>query len=690
MEQLGLGEHAKKNARCPFHEDKNPSFSVFKVGSAWFFKCHAGCGTGDEINFLEKHKGIPRIEATKLYLEMAGCAPLPDSLWRRSNNKESEALHWLDCVNTLTDKDLERLGNERWYSRAFCAWLRDNKLVGLHKDCVAFPVEDHAGHVVGAHYRLRNGSWRYTPSAKAAPLVIGELIKGDNVHVFESQWDAFAFMDQSGERSGIIITRGASNGAAGKIPECSTAFLWTQNDPAGEKWEKDVTERAKDVNATVKRVKIPSPHNDLNDFCKAGATCDDLVRALAGAETLYVSVKARALAESAKERSNEFVLNKSMLPDLASVLEEITSVLQRNITFSSEHQAVVVALWIAHTHVIDQLNITPYLHIASPVKRCGKSNLLSCLKYLTSNAWHVVNPSVAVLYRKIESDCPTLLLDEADRSFDGGESGRQDLLAILNSGYKRGATVYRCGGANRDRLDSFAVFCPKAFAGIGELPDTTQDRCLPIRLERQVRGRRRRFLEDHVEREMAPIRDRLAKWAKTEDAKNRLSITILDWAFPESLSDRAVEVCESLFKIAIAAGGRWYERTREAAAFIFGGEEDENQATSQLAAIRDAFQEDDRLSTSELIARLLDRDDSPFPNWWLKETGKKAIGKSLARILKPFGVRAKKFRVDGEQVRGYERVDLEPVWERYCTPINNTHADSSDLDVLDVSPSVTP
>ena len=214
------------------------------------------------------------------------------------------------------------------------------------------------------------------------------------------------------------------------------------------------------------------------------------------------------------------------------------------------------------------------------------------------------------------------------------------------------------------------MFCPKAFAGIGELPDTTQDRCLPIRLERQVRGRRRRFLEDHVEREMAPIRDRLAKWAKTEDAKNRLSITILDWAFPESLSDRAVEVCESLFKIAIAAGGRWYERTREAAAFIFGGEEDENQATSQLAAIRDAFQEDDRLSTSELIARLLDRDDSPFPNWWLKETGKKAI--------------------DGEQVRGYERVDLEPVWERYCTPINNTHADSSDLDVLDVSPSVTP
>jgi hypothetical protein len=188
---------------------------------------------------------------------------------------------------------------------------------------------------------------------------------------------------------------------------------------------------------------------------------------------------------------------------------------------------------------------------------------------------------------------------------------------------------------------------------------------------------------------MTPIRDELAAWAKTEDAKNKLSITILDSAFPESLSDRAVEVCEPLFKIAIAAGGSWYHRIREATAFIFGAEEDENQSTSQLAAIRDAFQEDDRLSTSDLIDRLLDRDDLPFPNWWLKETDKKVTGKWLAKVLKPFGVKTNKFRVDGQQVRGYERLDLEPVWERYCTPIAALPAKSTDVDVSDVSSSVT-
>ena len=33
LKQLGLGEHAKKTARCPFHEDRNPSFSVFQIGA---------------------------------------------------------------------------------------------------------------------------------------------------------------------------------------------------------------------------------------------------------------------------------------------------------------------------------------------------------------------------------------------------------------------------------------------------------------------------------------------------------------------------------------------------------------------------------------------------------------------------------------------------------------------------------
>jgi hypothetical protein len=75
MQQLGLGEHAKESARCPLpgHEDKHPSFSVFKGGDGlWHFNCFSRCGDGDEVMFLSKLKGISLNKAMSLYLEMAG------------------------------------------------------------------------------------------------------------------------------------------------------------------------------------------------------------------------------------------------------------------------------------------------------------------------------------------------------------------------------------------------------------------------------------------------------------------------------------------------------------------------------------------------------------------------------------------------------------------------------------------
>jgi DNA primase len=73
MRQLGYEEkHITRTAICPFHDDQKPSFSVFNRGKGWQWKCHAGCGHGDEIGFLVKHFDISRKEAIKRYLDMAG------------------------------------------------------------------------------------------------------------------------------------------------------------------------------------------------------------------------------------------------------------------------------------------------------------------------------------------------------------------------------------------------------------------------------------------------------------------------------------------------------------------------------------------------------------------------------------------------------------------------------------------
>jgi Protein of unknown function (DUF3987) len=137
------------------------------------------------------------------------------------------------------------------------------------------------------------------------PLVIGELVAGDPVRLFESYWDAFTFMDKSGERSGIIITRGASNGAcvSGLIPESSAVYVWTQNDAAGEKWEKDICANTK---AAVKRVRIPDPHKDLNEWTlDGGASYNDFFQAF---------VEAKPTSEHGRSTAGHNSLNSPFLP----------------------------------------------------------------------------------------------------------------------------------------------------------------------------------------------------------------------------------------------------------------------------------------------------------------------------------------------------------------------------------------
>jgi hypothetical protein len=61
---------------CPFHDDHRPSFSLFKGSDGeWYWKCHAGCGGGDQINYLETKLDVGRGRAIGKFLELAGVGP---------------------------------------------------------------------------------------------------------------------------------------------------------------------------------------------------------------------------------------------------------------------------------------------------------------------------------------------------------------------------------------------------------------------------------------------------------------------------------------------------------------------------------------------------------------------------------------------------------------------------------------
>ena len=49
--------------RCPFHSDKNPSFTVFKKAGDWRYKCFPCGETGDVISFMEKFHNLSTFDA---------------------------------------------------------------------------------------------------------------------------------------------------------------------------------------------------------------------------------------------------------------------------------------------------------------------------------------------------------------------------------------------------------------------------------------------------------------------------------------------------------------------------------------------------------------------------------------------------------------------------------------------------
>jgi hypothetical protein len=203
---------------------------------------------------------------------------------------------WLSCAQAVTDEHLAELATWRGYSPEFCNWLRDNQLIGRYRCGWAFPVVDTQGNIFGAHYLHGDPTkkdWRYSPGATAEPLVIGKIEGATATHCFESQWDAFAFLDLSGdylnEVVAMIITRGASNTSriGERIYGQTELYVWPQNDSAGlngeapsEKWFKQIQSSAR---GDFYRVAIPRPHKDFNDWSRAGATKEAIVQALGSA-----------------------------------------------------------------------------------------------------------------------------------------------------------------------------------------------------------------------------------------------------------------------------------------------------------------------------------------------------------------------------------------------------------------------
>jgi len=372
--------------------------------------------------------------------------------------------------------------------------------------------------------------------------------------------------------------------------------------------------------------------------------------------------------------------------DGAAVLDEVEALLRQFVVFPCEENLVAVVLWIAHTHAIEVIDNTPRLAFLSPEPSSGKSRALEICELLVARPLMTINATPAYLIRRLaqeEGHPPTLLYDEIDTVFGPLAYGNNEAVrGLINAGYRRGATSGRCvPRGNVIETEDFPAFAPVAMAGLHDLPDTIMSRSIVIRMRRKTESEHVEPYRPRIHKEAAlGLRERLSAWV--------ISIhPVLEQAWPElppSAQDRNADMWEPLIAIADAAGGDWPSRARAAAVSHVSrsGENEGSVGVQLLANLRVIFDDHLTLSTRNIL-ELLNSDGDDSESSWGDFKTRGLTATTLAKLLKPYGVRPKQVRVGTDTLKGYHRNDFADAWNRYLPKEEGNAPESSPLQELE-------
>jgi hypothetical protein len=351
-----------------------------------------------------------------------------------------------------------------------------------------------------------------------------------------------------------------------------------------------------------------------------------------------------------------------LYPDGAEILRDVYDYVGRFVAYPSHHTRVAHVLWVAHAHLMGAWDTTPRIAFLSTEPGSGKSRALEVTEALVPNPLLAVSATPAYLIRRIanEDALPTVLFDEVDTIWGSKAPGNEELRALLNSGYRRGASAGRCVARGKEIVaEDFPTYCAVALAGIGTLPDTILTRSVVVRMRRRSPDEK---VEPFRQRTNGPegerIRDRLAAWAAS--AIDGVEFPNL----PEGIQDRDADIWEPLLAVSDIAGEEWPELARVASVALVA-ESKEGGGVSLgvrlLSDLRQIFAGAEQLTTSEILTRLHDLDDAP----WHDLKGKPLDSRGLSWRLKQYGIKPRTIRVGYATPKGYRREDLHDAWARY-------------------------
>ena len=150
-----------------------------------------------------------------------------------------------------------------------------------------------------------------------------------------------------------------------------------------------------------------------------------------------------------------------------------------------EDKYTIVSLWIIGTYFHNSFPTYPYLYL-NAMKGSGKTRALNIITSLSMDGSLLNSLTEAVLFRTKG----TLGIDE----FEGVErKGKESLKELLNSAYKRGASVKRMKkiktfAGEEQVVEQFDVYRPIVMANISGMENVLEDRCISLVIEKSFKS----------------------------------------------------------------------------------------------------------------------------------------------------------------------------------------------------------
>lgn len=142
----------------------------------------------------------------------------------------------------------------------------------------------------------------------------------------------------------------------------------------------------------------------------------------------------------------------------------------------------VLVSYILMTYIYVLFQVIPYLWLNGE-RGTGKSTIMKLLNKLCFNPLYCSNITPANIFRQIDNDGSTIILDEFEKMY--GED-KQEIIKLLNQGFNKDAVVSRCVGQN-NQVKKFRSFSPKIMGGISNIDDVLFERCIKYTTEK-VKG----------------------------------------------------------------------------------------------------------------------------------------------------------------------------------------------------------